>query len=105
MTVVYLVCTTPYDPSNSTSMSYGHGNFVAERVDSGGNSAGDFYFKERGSNKIMCRQNGAWTRRDDTNHSGCFFFMNGALASYNPEQPGEQGNGVIEFRCSRIGNA
>jgi hypothetical protein len=104
-TAVYLICEQPYDPTDEDSLNYGFGNLVAERIDAGGVSAGDYYFKERGSDKILCRQNGQWTRRDDTNHNGCFFFLNGALATFNPEEPGEHGNGVIEFRVSRIGNA
>ena len=103
--MIYVICQAPYDPTKPESFNYGFGNWVAERCDSGGNQAGDYYFKERGSNKILCRADGKWEHRDDTNHSGCFFFLNGTLATYNPEEPGGVGNGVIEFRVSRIGNA
>ena len=104
MAAVYLVCDRPYDPSDPKTLQFGLGNFVAEIVPVAGNQAGDSMFKERGSGKIMC-WHGQWTRRDDSNHSGCFFWKNGSLATFNPEEPGQPGNGVSEFRFSRIGNA
>ena len=95
MNDVYMICKTPYNPSDPTTLNYGLGNLVALRVM--GNPLGDYFRTHAG--KILSFTGNAWSERD-TLDNGSFFYLNGALASYNP-QPG----GVSEFRCSRIPNA
>ena len=104
---IYIVCKAAYDPSNPASLNFGFGNFVGELVsvpDPNGNG-GDCAFKVRGQDAYYCRENGQWVTKPDTSDSGCRFYLNGSLATYNPEDPGESGRGVIEFRVSRINNA
>lgn len=95
MADVYMICKTPYVPANPDSLNYGFGNLVAVRMT--GNPLGDYFRTHAG--KILSYSGNQWVERDDLDN-GSFFFLNGALASYNP-QPG----GVSEFRCSRIPNA
>lgn len=92
----FIVATTPYPETN-----FGIGNFCGTLVE--GDARGN-YFIDAPTGQYRCWDGKVWTVRPDLS-SGCFFFFNGILATYNPEEPGSPSNGVSEFRASRIPNA